>query len=198
MSQDMLLYLIGGVIALFGLIVLIYFSINKKLRSKETRYVAQLVEGTKQTNFSMDVFYQKFYINCLKFPFIRRYALKLRRRLEIINLEDEYLTRKQTAQIMFKAIVIIVPLTIVVIVMTKSNTLVMSSLLLFELFFIDTLIDGMVDGIDNKILKQQIDFFAEIRHAYHEYNMVEEAIYEVAQNDDLQEVCRQAEKIYGR
>ena len=42
----------------------------------------------------------------------------------------------------------------------------------------------MVDKIDNKLLNQQIDFFAEIRHAYHEYNMVEEAIYEVAQNDE--------------
>ncbi len=53
----------------------------------------------------------------------------------------------------------------------------------------------MVDKIDNKLLKQQVDFFAEIRHAYHEYNMVEEAIYQVAQNDEL-EVSRQAEKIY--
>ena len=34
-----------------------------------------------------------------------------------------------------------------------------------------------------------------MRHAYHEYNMVEEAIYEVAQNDEL-EISRQAEKIY--
>ena len=54
---------------------------------------------------------------------------------------------------------------------------------------------GMVDKIDNKILKQQINFFAEIRHAYHEYNMVEEAIYQVSQNDEL-EISRQGERIY--
>ena len=54
---------------------------------------------------------------------------------------------------------------------------------------------GMVDKLDTKLLKQQIDFFAEIRHAYHEFNMVEEAIYEVSQNDEL-EVSRQGEKIY--
>ena len=46
-----------------------------------------------------------------------------------------------------------------------------------------------------KLLREQLDFFAEIRHAYHEYNMVEEAIYEVSQ-DDEKEVSRQAEKIY--
>ena len=61
---------------------------------------------------------------------------------------------------------------------------------------IDTFIGGMVDKIDNKLLKQQINFFAEIRHAYHEFNMVEEAIYQVAQDDDTTEMSRQAEKIY--
>lgn len=60
---------------------------------------------------------------------------------------------------------------------------------------IDTVIDGMVGKLDNKLLKEQVEFFSEIRHAYHEYNMVEEAIYEVSQNDEL-EVSRQGEKIY--
>ena len=54
----------------------------------------------------------------------------------------------------------------------------------------------MVDKIDNKLLKEQINFFSEIRHAYHEYNMVEEAIYQVAQDDEEPEMARQAEKIY--
>ena len=49
--------------------------------------------------------------------------------------------------------------------------------------------------LDNNLLKQQIDFFGEIRHAYHESNMVEEAIYQVAQTNE-QEVSRQGEKIY--
>ena len=56
--------------------------------------------------------------------------------------------------------------------------------------------DGSVDKIDNKLLIEQMDFFAEIRHAYHEFNMVEEAIYQVAQDDDKPEMARQATKIY--
>ena len=74
--------------------------------------------------------------------------------------------------------------------------LLMSILLIFEIFLIDTIIDGMVDKIDNKLLKQQINFFTEIRHMYHEFNMVEEAIYQTAQDDDNPEMSRQAEKIY--
>ena len=195
MSNDILLYVVGGVGGVFGIIVLLYFIMSSKSQNKNTKYVKQLVEGTKKSSFSMDIFYQKFYIKCVNLPFLRRYTLKLRRRLEIINLEDEYITRKQVAKIMFKAVIIVVPLTFFVIYMTYSNYLLLSSLLLFELFFLESLLEGMVDGIDNKLLREQLDFFAEIRHAYHEYNMVEEAIYEVSQ-DDEKEVSRQAEKIY--
>ena len=60
---------------------------------------------------------------------------------------------------------------------------------------VDILIDGSVDKIDDKLLKQQITFFSEIRHAYHEFNMVEEAIYQVSQDDEM-DVSRQGEKIY--
>ena len=196
MSQNILLYLIAGLGGVFVLLVLIYVAISKKMQTKDTKYVRQLVEGTKRSNFlNMEVFYQKFYITCSRNPILRRYAYKLRRRLEIINLEDEYLTRNQVAKIMFKAVLIVVPLTFLVIYMTHNNYLVMSSILLFEIFFIESLIEGMVDNIDNKLLREQLDFFSEIRHAYHECNMVEEAIYDIAQ-DDEKEVSRQAEKIY--
>ena len=60
---------------------------------------------------------------------------------------------------------------------------------------VDTLIEGSVDKIDNKLLKEQLDFFSEIRHAYHEFNMVEEAIYQVSQ-DDEKSISSQGEKIY--
>jgi hypothetical protein len=185
----------GGAGGIFVFILLAYYILKSKMQNKETKYIAQLVEGTKEERFNMEIFYQKFYVKCLKIPFVRRYSLKLRRRLEIRNLDDEYLTRKQTAQIMFKAMLIVIPLTFVIILMTKANYMLMSTLLLFEIFFVETIISGMVDKIDNDLLKEQIDFFAEIRHAYHEFNMVEEAIYEVSQNDEV-EVSRQAEKIY--
>ena len=191
----MLKYLIFGTLGLFVVIAVAYYILYKKMQTKKTRYVAELVESTKESSFSMEIFYQKFYIQCAKIPFIRRYALKLRRRLEIINLEDEYITRKQTAQILLKALCVVLPLTIVIIIATKSNMILMLSLLLFEVFFIETIIEGFVDKIDNQLLREQIDFFAEIRHAYHEYNMVEEAIYEVAQNDEVK-VSRQAERIH--
>ena len=195
MSEQLLtyvLYIAGG---LFAVILIAFLIISKKNNTKEAKQLRQLKEGTKRRGFSTDILYQKLYLNYIKIPFLKRYVLKLRRRLEIINIEDEYVTRKQTASVITKALFIIIPFTIMIILVTKHNTLLMGILLIFELFLIETVMDGMVDKIDNKLLKQQIDFFAEIRHAYHEYNMVEEAIYETAQNNEL-EISRQAERIY--
>ena len=195
MSNQIIFYIMGISGGLFVLILIAYFIMRSTLNRSDVKRIQQLREGTRQKKFTSDILYQKLYIYFIKIPFLNRYVRKLRRRLEIINVDDEYLTRRQTAKIMLNATLIIVPLTIFIIVLTHSDTLLLAILLLFEVFLIETIMGGMVDKLDTKLLKQQIGFFAEIRHAYHEYNMVEEAIYEVSQNDQL-EISRQGEKIY--
>ena len=194
MNSQMLTYLMIGVGVLFALIVIAFFILKK--RDKDTKYIQQLQQGTKTSKFSSEIMYQKLYIFYLKTPFIKRYLMKVRRRLEIINIDDEYLTRMQSSKILTRVFAIIIPLTIIIIALTHNNTLLMTILLIFEVFLVDTFIDGRVDKIDNDLLKQQINFFSEIRHAYHEFNMVEEAIYQTAQDDENPEMSRQAEKIY--
>ena len=196
MSNDILMYLLIGIGVLFGIIVLAYLMLRKKMQASGIREIQKLRAGTEEKKFTKEILYQKLYVIYLKTPFIKRYLLKIRRRLEIINIDDEYLTRGQASKIITNAILIIIPLTIIIIMMTHENTLLMTFLLVFEVFLADTIIGGMVDKIDNKLLRQQINFFSEIRHAYHEFNMVEEAIYQVAQDDEQAEMSRQAEKIY--
>ena len=196
MSNDILLYLLIGVVALFAIIVVAYLMLRKKMESSGIKEIQQLRAGTEEKKFTSEILYQKLYVIYVKIPFIKRYLLKIRRRLEIINIDDEYLTRKQASKILTNSILIIIPLTLIIILLTNQNFLLMAFLLVFEIFLADTIINGMVDKIDNKLLKEQINFFSEIRHAYHEYNMVEEAIYQVAQDDEQPEMSRQAEKIY--
>ncbi|MFR2535062.1 MAG: hypothetical protein ACLS95_07595 [Clostridia bacterium] len=194
MTNQMLMYLMMGCGILLVAIMVGYLFLRRN--NKERKYIEQLQQGTKTSSFSTEVIFQKLYVIYLKTPFIKRYLLKLRRRLEIVNIDDEYLTRLQAAKILSRAFMLIIPITIGIIALTSSNLLLMSILLIFELFILDTFIDGRVDKIDNNLLKQQINFFSEIRHAYHEFNMVEEAIYQTAQDDDNPEMARQAEKIY--
>ena len=195
MDNQTIFYIMGGAAGAFVLIIIIYYILSKKMQTSEYKRIQKLQQGTKEKSFSTEILFQKLYLTYIKIPFIKRYALKIRRRLEIINIDDEYNTRKGTAKILTKALAVIAPVFLITIIITASNYLLMFILLIFEVFMIDTLIDGSVDKIDNKILREQIDFFAEIRHAYHEYNMVEEAIYQVSQ-DDEKSVSRQGEKIY--
>ncbi|MCI9365490.1 MAG: hypothetical protein HFJ54_02490 [Clostridia bacterium] len=195
MTNQAVLYLMGGTVAALVVIVIAYVLINKALNKGDRKYLRELRQGTKVNKYSSEVLYQKLYMIYVKIPGIKRYLLKLRRRLEIISIQDEYQTRRQASAIITKALLIIIPLTILIIVMAHSNTLLLGILIIFEIFMIESIIDGMVSKLDSKLLKQQVEFFSEIRHAYHEYNMVEEAIYQVSQNDEL-EVSRQGEKIY--
>ena len=195
MDNQIIFYIMGGAAGAFVIIILLYYVLSKKMQTSEYKRIQKLQQGTKEKKFSTEVLFQKLYLTYMKIPFIKRYALKIRRRLEIINIDDEYNTRKGTAKILTKSLAIIVPIMLITIIFTSGNYLLMFILLIFELFMIDTFIDGSVDKIDNKILTEQIDFFSEIRHAYHEYNMVEEAIYQVSQ-DDEKDVSRQGEKIY--
>ena len=195
MSNETLFLIMGITGGLFVFTLIAFFIMQKVLNKSDIKHIKQLKEGTKEKKYTSDVIYQKMYIYLVRVPLLKRYVNKIRRKIEIINIDDEYLTRRQTAQIITKAIAIVLPLTILIILLTKDDALLLSILLLFEIFLIETLMTGMVDKLDTKLLKQQIEFFAEIRHAYHEYNMVEEAIYEVSQKD-LLEVSRQGEKIY--
>jgi len=186
----------GITLGLLAIIVVAYLMLRKKMQNSDVKRINSLINDTKEKKYSMDVFYQKLYIKFQKAPFIKRYLYKIRRRLEINNLDDEYLTRMQTAKIIFRAVILVTLLTIGVVVVTHNNLLLMGIILIFELFIIDTLTDSMVDKIDNNLLLQQIDFFAALRHSYHETNMVGEAIYVTAQDTDAVEVSRQAEKIF--
>ena len=195
MSTNMLLYVIYGVGGIFAFIVIAYIILNKKMGKSDYQKIKKLRRGTETSKFSPEIMYQKLYITYSKLPFLKHYVLKLRRRLEILNVDDEYATRRDAAKILSRTLLILIPIITLSIILTHTNYLVLSIILIFEIFMVDNFIDGMVDKMDNTLLKEQLDFFAEIRHAYHEFNMVEEAIYQISQ-DDEKNISKQGTKIY--
>ena len=195
MSTQALMYVMYGVIVLFIIIVIAYLYLRKKMGMSEYQQIRKLRRGTESSKFSTEILFQKLYITYSKIPYIKTYIQKLRRRLEIIDVDDEYATRRDSAKILTKVLAFVVPLIGASVIITHTNYLLMSIILIFELFMIDAFIDRSVDSMDNNLLKEQLDFFAEIRHAYHEFNMVEEAIYQISQ-DDEKAISRQGEKIY--
>ena len=151
MSDNFLLYLLIGVGAIFLVIVIAYLQIRKKMQNSQYKQLQQLRSGTGKSAFSADIIFQKLYLTYRKIPLIKRYLLKLRRRLEILNIDDEYLTRKQASQILTKGLLVFIPLTILIIVLTYTNFMLLGILIIFEIFIMDSMIDGMVDKIDNNL-----------------------------------------------
>lgn len=195
MSTEMLLYVIYSVGGMFLLILVAYFILSKRMGKSDYQKIKKLRQGAETGKFSTEILYQKLYITYSKLPFIKSYILKLRRRLEILNVNDEYLTRRDSAKILSVALLVLIPIITFSIILTHTNYLLLSIILIFEIFMTDIFIDSMVDKMDNTLLKEQLDFFAEIRHAYHEFNMVEEAIYQISQ-DDEKNISKQGDKIY--
>lgn len=133
MDNTFIYYIMGGTAGAFVIIILLYYVLSKKMQTSEYKKIQRLQQGTKEKKFSSEVLFQKLYLTYIKIPFIKRYVLKIRRRLEIINIDDEYNTRKGTAKILTKTFAIVIPVMLVTIIITSGNYLLMSILLLFEL-----------------------------------------------------------------
>ena len=133
MSTQTLLYVMYGVIALFAVIVIAYFILRKKMNKSEYQQIRKLRQGTESNKFSMEILYQKLYITYSKIPYIKTYINKLRRRLEIIDVDDEYATRRDSAKILTKVLIVIIPLVAASIIISHSNYLLMSIILIFFL-----------------------------------------------------------------
>jgi len=92
MTNNNIILIFGGILSgLLLIIIIAYVMIQKSMTKAESKHIKQLREGTKEKNFSLDVIYQKLYIIYSNLPFLKRYIKKLRRKLEIINIADEYL-----------------------------------------------------------------------------------------------------------
>ena len=101
-TTQLMLYIMGGTVGLFAIIVVAYFILRKKMQGSDYKEIVQLQKGTKSNKYSSEVLFQKLYLTYTKIPVLKRYVLKLRRRLEIINVDDEYATRRDSAKILTK------------------------------------------------------------------------------------------------
>ena len=129
MSNQMLFIIIGIAAAILSVIIILYFVISKKTNKSEYKRIQKLQQGTKEKRFTSEILLQKLYVTFVRTPFLKRYILKLRRRLEIINIDDEYNTRKQAAKILARTLAVLIPVIFATIIITKDNTLLLVILL---------------------------------------------------------------------
>ena len=140
MSNQIFYAIIGVAGVTFLLILAAFVILQKKMNQGYMRRIKELRKGTQEKAFSADVFYQKLYLILKKIPLANRYLLKIRRKLEIIYMQDEYHTRKQAAKTLLHALILIIPITLLIIILTRGDALLRVILLLLEIFLIETII----------------------------------------------------------
>ena len=128
-QSNIFIYFFAGVGALFAILVIAYLILKKKMESSEVRQIQKLREGTQAKKHTSEILYQKLYVRYIRIPFLKRYLLKIRRRLEIINIDDEYLTRKQTAQILTRTLLLVIPITIATIIVIIVTRKILSTII---------------------------------------------------------------------
>ena len=194
MDQKMLLLLIAVPLVLF-VIVLIAFLILQKKNKANKSIALQKMLTSNESALSSGAMLQKIYTKLIRLPIINRYVYKIRRRLELLHDDDEYTIRNETAKIALKGIIYTLVAAIVLTYINREDLFMMIVSLIGVLVVVENLTDMMVNKIEDTLLRQQLELFSEVRHAYHETNMVEEALYEASLLEDM-EVVIQADKIY--
>lgn len=194
MDSKLLLLLIFVPLVLFVFVLIAFLIIQKKNKSNQSVALQKMLTSN-ESSMSSGATLQKIYTRLITIPIINRYVYKIRRRLELLHDDDEYTIRNETAKISLKGIALAFFFAILLAWINREDLFMMIVSLIGVLVVIENMTDMMVNSIEDKLLKQQLELFSEVRHAYHETNMVDEALYEASLLEDM-EVVVQADKIY--
>ena len=194
--MDARLLLLIGVLVPFSFftIILIVFMIRRKKIAKSQSAVLQRLINSESSK-ATSAFYQKMYNKLVNIPFVNRYVYKIRRRLELINNDDEYMIRNDTARIALKNIFLALAFSILLAYINRDDLFMMMVSMIGVLVVIENMTERGVNRIEDRLLTQQLDFLSEVRHAFHTTNMVEEAIYDASIMEEY-EITAQANRIY--
>ncbi len=66
---------------LFAGVVIFYLALRKKMMNKDVKRINDLRQGTSEQKINTEIIYQKLYVKYLKTPFLKKYLLKVRRRI---------------------------------------------------------------------------------------------------------------------
>ena len=189
-----------GMMSIMGMmlifIIVAFLIIQKKNKNSQKAALKKSLEASNsKKGLGKTAFYQKVYLSLATTPVIKRYLFKVRRRLEMVGNDDEYNVRASAGKTTLKAILVTIFASLLLMYINRESTFMMMVSLIGVLVVVESLTEMSVSKIEDKLLNQQLGLFSEVRHAYHETRMVEEAIYDASLLEE-NEVNFQAEKIY--
>jgi hypothetical protein len=168
MNENSLLAILTAVLVLTFVIAVVAYCLLLKFNKK----------NNIQVNFKIKKdFLYTAYGAAMKFTPLKKYMTKVRRRIEILDLSDEWTIARKTMK--FTLMSLGVSALVLTILLTFSETLYFALISVLTVYMLhNQIIKMLVDKLDNKLLKQFEVFLANVRHHYHEHGMIDEAIYD--------------------
>lgn len=141
-----------------------------------------LMRSKKRNELKVDLKHKKdflytAYILCSRVSALKKYMRKIRNRIELIDLSDDWTISRKT--IRFTLISVGITLFVFVFLVIFSTNIYLMIISVFTVYILHKqILTAMVERIDNKLLKQFGSFLENVRHHYHEHGMIDEAIFD--------------------
>ncbi len=117
------------------------------------------------------------YILAQKLPPLKKYMQKIRKRIELLNLSDDWTISRKTMR--FTLISLGITLAVLIFLLLCSDSLYFMCISVMTVIMMHSqIIRLLTDRMDNKLLRQFKSFLGNVRHHYHEHGMVDEAVYD--------------------
>jgi len=168
------------------IVIIAALMMEKKKKSNKFRKQVYKSKGN-------DVWYAA-YTYFSKFFLTKRYLGRIRRRIEMLEMSDNWTVSRKTMKFAATSISIVFAMLFVLMLLDLNFYYFAISLITIVVVH-NQIIDMMVNGIENKLLIQFDKFLGDVRHHYHEHGMIDEAVYDSI-NDCKYEMSLHANKMY--
>ncbi|HZK27690.1 MAG TPA: hypothetical protein VFD00_09170 [Thermoclostridium sp.] len=185
MNQDTMLIILTAALVLTFIVAIVAYSLLLKFNKK----------NNLQVNLRMKKdFLYTAYGMAIKLPPLKKYMARIRKRIEILDLSDEWTISRKTMK--FTLVSLGGSALLLIILLTLSETLYFVFISILTVYMLhNQIIKMLVDKLDNKLLKQFEIFLGDVRHHYHEHGMIDEAIYDSIDESGY-EMSLHANKMY--
>lgn len=180
-----LLAVIVIAISVVAIIAVLYMEMMKNRKKKMVRPVYK--DSKNDFLFNCYVFFNRFSIT-------RRYLNRIRQRIEMLDMSDNWTISRKTMRFAFISTSSVLGMLVLLLLLNLDLYYFLVSLVTVIVVH-NQLISLLIDGIENKLLVQFEKFLGDVRHHYHEHGMIDEAVYDSI-NDCKYEMALHANKMY--
>ncbi|MBC7958953.1 MAG: hypothetical protein H7X94_03715 [Vallitaleaceae bacterium] len=145
-------------------------------------------------NKTKSSFYVSSYMFFSQFFLTKRYLLRIRSRIELLELSDNWTINKKTMRLAIIAIGLSALLFVMVVMLDQKLYFIIIGVLTIYIVH-NQVLKMLIEKMDDKLLIQFERFLGDIRHHYHEHGMIDEAIYDAMEEGEY-EISLHANKMY--